>query len=181
MAGGWDRLRAGFARGLGLSAKPDEPWPPTFDRFGDQLDMLVPAAERDAMRSAMLGLASVGARPDQIAEFAMSYARGQALEQHPAPTHRQRAALGQMVARARDEHGVHAPHWDEHGLWLTHWHPETRPGRGRALNTVYHDGEMVIQILLDPYGSGSLAVGEVEWTHSDSNDDCDCSACEIDD
>lgn len=100
-------------------------------------------------------------------------------ESKAKPTEKQRAALLEMVDRARNKHGVESmPDWsDSHSWWLTTFREEIRPGRGHDMDTVLCTGDYFVQITLDPYGYGSLSVAALDWVHSDGDDDCDCDEC----
>jgi hypothetical protein len=94
------------------------------------------------------------------------------------PTEWQRQALSSHIGRARARYGISAPPWRDGYPWATYWAEETRPGRGHDLTAVFLDGEHVLTIQLDVYGNGGgIAIGVVEWTHADADEDCDCMWC----
>jgi hypothetical protein len=101
-------------------------------------------------------------------------------EQRPQPTEKQRLSLAAMVTRARDKHGVESlPAWsDHHPWWITKFRDEIRPGRGHDMDATVTTGDHFVQIVLDPYGSGTLSVAELDWIHSDADDECACDECE---
>ena len=93
-------------------------------------------------------------------------------------TERQTAALAGRITEARENHDVHMNPWNPYGHeWRSIFRDEIRPGRGHDLDLLYLDGEVIVQITMDPYGYGSMSIGTTEWTHSDSLEECDCAAC----
>ena len=69
------------------------------------------------------------------------------------------------------------------GSWDIVFHPETRPGRGKAITAWMADGEHVATYYCDVYGYGSLVVGSFDLIHNDSDEEhgddegnCDCGS-----
>jgi hypothetical protein len=94
-------------------------------------------------------------------------------------TDRQARAWGEALAALRSTHMREAFPSDDPDdwRWTFHWDEETRPGRGQSLTAVFMDGEDTAVIRSDVYGSWTLAVGTVDWTHSDEDDECTCEPC----
>ena len=95
------------------------------------------------------------------------------------PTCYGRAAWPKAVAEAQRyvetstvPEGLHA--------WIVEWAEEIRPGRGHAFNGVWLDGEYIVQIRMDVYGSPSVSVGSTEWLHSSDDEECPCQPCRTD-
>jgi len=88
-----------------------------------------------------------------------------------ALTDRQRKALDEAITEARDVYGVEIRGVSDLSF---RFEEETRPGRGCDMHFTYADGDHVISGGLDVYGHGYLCVGEVDWTHNSSADECDC-------
>ena len=61
--------------------------------------------------------------------------------------------------------------------WIVQYHEETRPGRGHDFDAVWCDGEFLVQIAMDVYGSPSVSVAEVRWLHSSADEECACEPC----
>lgn len=94
-------------------------------------------------------------------------------------TERQAAAWPKAIAEAQRyvetstvPEGLHA--------WIVEWAEEIRPGRGHAFNGVWLDGEYIVQIRMDVYGSPSVSVGSTEWLHSSDDEECPCQPCRTD-
>jgi len=92
-----------------------------------------------------------------------------------AMTERQVSAMAERVKEAK----LHGVDMESFTPWDSDWHgtfgDETRPGRGRDFNGVWCDGEKLVQMSLDVYGNGYLAVADVNWTHG--GEDCECEIC----
>ena len=91
-------------------------------------------------------------------------------------TERQAAAWPKAVAEAQRyvetstvPEGLHA--------WIVEWAEEIRPGRGHAFNGVWLDGEYIVQIRMDVYGSPSVSVAELDFVHNSTDDECPCEPC----
>ena len=87
-----------------------------------------------------------------------------------ALTDRQRKGIDEMLTEARDAYDVDASFRD---LAFDFW-DESRPGRGRAVRFLFADSDHVLSGGLDVYGRDWMAVGDVNWTHNSSDDDCAC-------
>ena len=93
-------------------------------------------------------------------------------------TERQTVALDERIAEAREKHDVEMSPWTPYDHeWRSIFREEIRPGRGHDLDLLYLDGEVIVQITMDPYGYGSMSIGTTDWTHSDSLEECDCDPC----
>ena len=93
-------------------------------------------------------------------------------------TERQKVALADRITEAREKHDVELRPWNPYGHdWRTIFREEIRPGRGHDLDLLYLDGEVIVQITLDPYGNGEMSIGTTDWTHGSSNEECDCRPC----
>jgi hypothetical protein len=100
------------------------------------------------------------------------------VNQNREMTERQVAALAEMIADVRVNHGIEMSEWDRHNHdWRTTFADEVRPGRGHDLDLLYLDGESVVQITLDSYGHGHLSIGATLWSHNSSDDECGCGPC----
>ena len=60
--------------------------------------------------------------------------------------------------------------------WFTNWQPEYRKGRGHDFRGIWVDGENLVEIWMDVYGSGWMSVHEINLIHSDP-EGCECEAC----
>jgi hypothetical protein len=96
----------------------------------------------------------------------------------PQPTDRQLAALTDLVSEAQKVYSVECPRWGHFNGWVTTFADEVRPGRGHDLSAVYVDSDHIVQIMVDVYGNGSLSVGDVDWIHNSSDEDCRCDPCQ---
>lgn len=97
----------------------------------------------------------------------------------PELTERQTAAWPEAVAEAQryiDTSTV--PQYPSDPGWKIAFEPESRPGRGHAIDATWSDGEHVVQIWMDVYGYPSVAVAETTWLHSSSYEECECRYCE---
>lgn len=91
-----------------------------------------------------------------------------------ALTARQVAQIKEMLAEARDEHGVEV----EFRNLAFRFDDESRPGRGRAVQFVFADADHVFAGGMDVYGGGWMSVGDLNWTHDSANEECPCAMCE---
>ena len=93
-------------------------------------------------------------------------------------TDRQKVALTDRITEAREKHGLDMNPWNPYDHeWRSIFREEIRPGRGHDLDLLYLDGEVIVQITMDPYGYGAMSIGTTEWTHSDSLEECECEPC----
>jgi hypothetical protein len=94
-------------------------------------------------------------------------------------------AFLRYVAEARDvfdielrhtkaSDGVNLPFSSITHDWLISYEDESRPGRGHSVSALHVDGEHIVHITLDVYGYGALGVGEIAWTHSSTDSECEC-------
>lgn len=88
-----------------------------------------------------------------------------------ALTERQRKALEEATAEARDVYGVEVRGIRDLDITFSE---ESRPGRGHDIHYSYADMDHVIEGGLDVHGHGFLSVGDVSWVHSSSDEECDC-------
>jgi len=94
----------------------------------------------------------------------------------PTFTERQAAAWPEAVAEAQryvDSSTIPEALHD----WTVKWADEVRPGRGRAFNGLWLDGEYVAQVRMDVYGYPSVSVASTEWLHSSDDEECPCQPC----
>lgn len=65
------------------------------------------------------------------------------------------------------------------GHWKAVWADEVRPGRGHSVDATWCDGEYLVQIMMDVYGSPSVSVASLEWLHNSSDEECQCEPCAV--
>lgn len=65
----------------------------------------------------------------------------------------------------------------DHYDWDITYDEETRLGRGHPISALWLDGEYLVQIQMDVYGSPNVSVAETRWVHSSNNEECDCFPC----
>lgn len=95
-----------------------------------------------------------------------------------ALTERQQKALAEALTEAHQQHGIELDPWSlTSSWWTTRFEDEIRPGRGRDLTTTWCDADHIVVIRIDVYGSTSLAIGDLTWTHDSEDEDCGCAAC----
>lgn len=73
--------------------------------------------------------------------------------------------------------GTRPPANLDHYEWTTHWYEETRPGRGHRFSAVWTNGQHIVQVVMDIHGAPSIAIGDIDWTHTDTDDQCPCTHC----
>ena len=96
-------------------------------------------------------------------------------------TERQTKALAGLTEEAIQRHGVEMTEWSTwNQSWVLRFREEIRPGRGRDVDLVYLDGETVVWITIDVYGSSRMSIAETNWTHNDSDEECACEPCAAD-
>ena len=61
--------------------------------------------------------------------------------------------------------------------WQVRFQEESRPGRGHDFTALWCDGEYIVSIVMDVYGSHSVGVGECDWIHNSAAEECDCDPC----
>ena len=95
-------------------------------------------------------------------------------------TERQAEAWPEAIAEA--QRYVDSPISEDitHYYWTIHWCEETRPGRGHSIDASWCDGEHLVLISMDVYGSPAVSVAEVTWTHSSADEECACKHCKAD-
>jgi len=89
-------------------------------------------------------------------------------------TDRQQAAWPEAIARLQAA-GARVPADIEH--WSVAYAEEIRPGRGHSISAIHCDGEQFAQITMDVYGYPTTSYAELDWVHSDSDEECDCPPC----
>ena len=87
-----------------------------------------------------------------------------------ALTDRQRKGIEEILTEARDVYGIDAK---LHELAFD-FDDESRPGRGRHVRFLFADSDRVLGGGLDVYGREWMCVGDVDWTHSSSDEECRC-------
>ena len=53
----------------------------------------------------------------------------------------------------------------------------TRPGMGQTIDATWCDGEYLVQIIADSYSTPLVSVAELNWIHSNDDEQCDCDFC----
>jgi hypothetical protein len=90
-------------------------------------------------------------------------------------TDRQKKAWPEAIERLRESGAIVPGSMAE---WTVDYSDEVRPGRGRAINAQFIDGEVYAQILMDVYGYPNASFATLDWVHADSDEECDCGPCE---
>jgi hypothetical protein len=92
----------------------------------------------------------------------------------PQLTKRQARDWPGAIARLR----VHYPPLPEDiRNWTVDYAEEARPGRGHFVSATYLDGEIFAQVMMDVHGYPSVYIAQLDWIHSDANEECDCEPC----
>lgn len=69
-----------------------------------------------------------------------------------------------------NERGEHVIHWED-------LHIQVRPDSPYVVSVVYYDGDRIETLLVDRYGHGTDAYGDVYFTHNGSDEECECESC----
>lgn len=64
-----------------------------------------------------------------------------------------------------------------HSTWTIIFDEEVRPGRGRAINAIWCDGEHFAQITMDVYGYPTVSIATLDWVHNSADEECPCPVC----
>lgn len=89
----------------------------------------------------------------------------------PEFTARQAEDWPKAVAQLAAE-GLEVSERLEHYCWHIKWQDETRAGRGHFFSATWVDGEHVAQVTMDVYGYPRVSYGDIDWIHSDSDEEC---------
>lgn len=93
----------------------------------------------------------------------------------PEFTEKQNRAMADRIEEAK----LHAVELSPYRSYDTEWHgrfaDEQRPGRGHDFTGMWSDGEQLVNIGICVYGTGYMAIANVDWMHG--GEDCECDVC----